>query len=105
MGLRYCIRPATSVDVAFLAAVMDERPRAVERRRDDVPIDRLLRTCACSAQIWAARDIEGTPTALWGVAPASDDPKSGISGCWPAKPSTTTPRNSRGCPGWCSAKC
>ena len=76
MGLRYCIRPATSVDVAFLAAVIDENR---ERRNDEamLPMVRLLQTCACSAQIWAARDTAGTPTALWGVAPASDDPHVG----------------------------
>jgi hypothetical protein len=76
MGLRYCIRPATSVDVAFLASVMDES-RDPRNDREEVPIDRLLQTCACSAQIWAARDTEGTPTALWGVAPMADDPEVG----------------------------
>ena len=76
MGLRYCIRPATSVDVAFLAAVMDES-RDPWTDGEKVPIDRLLQTCACSAQIWAARDTTGTPTALWGVAPMSDDPEVG----------------------------
>jgi len=55
MGLRYCIRPATSVDVAFLATVLDES-RDPWNGSEDVPIDRLLQTCACSAQIWAARD-------------------------------------------------
>ena len=69
MGLRYCIRPATSVDMAFLATVLDES-RDPWDGGGDVPIDRLLQTCACSAQVWAARDTEGTPTALWGVAPA-----------------------------------
>ncbi len=76
MGLRYCIRPATSVDVAFLAAIMDEN-REPWSGEEMVPMDRLLQTCACSAQIWAARDTAGTPTALWGVAPASDDPQVG----------------------------
>jgi hypothetical protein len=76
MGLRYCIRPATSVDVAFLASVLDDS-RDPWSGSGDVPIDRLLQTCACSAQIWAARDAEGTPTALWGVAPMSDDPEVG----------------------------
>jgi hypothetical protein len=76
MGLRYCIRPATSVDVAFLAAVIDEN-REPWSGEEMVPMDRLLQTCACSAQIWAARDTAGTPTALWGVAPASDDPHVG----------------------------
>ncbi|HEY6714865.1 MAG TPA: hypothetical protein VI232_00850 [Reyranella sp.] len=76
MGLRYCIRPATSVDVAFLASVMDES-RDPWNDGEEVAIDRLLQTCACSAQIWAARDTAGTPTALWGVAPMADDPEVG----------------------------
>jgi hypothetical protein len=76
MGLRYCIRPATSVDVAFLATVLDDS-RDPWNGSGDVPIDQLLQTCACSAQIWAARDAEGTPTALWGVAPTSEDPEVG----------------------------
>jgi hypothetical protein len=76
--MRYCIQPATSVDVAFLAAVMDENGEQwCAAEGDAVPIDQLLQTCACSTQIWAARDNEGTPTALWGVAPLSDDPQVG----------------------------
>src|SRR5262249_4416227 len=42
-----------------------------------VPFDRLLQTCACSTQIWVAHDPQGTPTALWGVAPLSEDPQVG----------------------------
>jgi hypothetical protein len=76
-AMRYCIRPATSVDVAFLAAVMDENHDPWSGGEEAQPVDRLLRTCACSAQIWAARDTAGTPTALWGVAPALDDPHVG----------------------------
>lgn len=75
--MRYCIRPATSVDVAFLAAVMDESREPWDDGAETMPIERLLQTCACSAQIWAARDTEGKPTALWGVAPVSDDPDVG----------------------------
>jgi hypothetical protein len=74
--MRYCIQPATSVDVAFLAAIVDDN-RDSWNAADAMPIERLLQTCACSAQIWAARDTEGTPTALWGVAPVSDDPQVG----------------------------
>jgi hypothetical protein len=77
MSMRYCIQPATSVDVAFLATVMDENREEWTGEGEAVPIDRLLQTCACSTQIWAARDPEGTPTALWGVAPVSDDPQVG----------------------------
>ena len=73
--MRYQVQLATSVDVAFLAAVMDEgRP---EWSDDAVPIDRLLQTCACSTQVWAARDDRGTPTALWGVTPLAEDPDVG----------------------------
>jgi hypothetical protein len=75
--MRYCIQPATSVDVAFLAAVMDENGEQWAGAGEAVPVDQLLQTCACSTQIWAARDNEGTPTALWGVAPLSDDPQVG----------------------------
>jgi hypothetical protein len=75
--MRYCIQPATSIDVAFLAAVMDEHGEHWTGEGEAVPIDQLLQTCACSTQIWAARDTEGTPTALWGVAPLSDDPQVG----------------------------
>lgn len=73
--MRYSVQLATSVDVAFLASVIDDDH---ERGTGDaVPLDRLLRTCACSTQVWAARDNRGTPTALWGVAPVSDDPDVG----------------------------
>jgi hypothetical protein len=75
--MRYCVQPATSVDVAFLAAVMDENGEQWTGEGEAVPIDQLLHTCACSAQIWAARDTEGTPTALWGVAPLVEDPEVG----------------------------
>jgi len=72
--MRHCVQPATSVDIAFLASTIDENESAGERE----PVtDRLLRTCACSAQVWAARDARGTPTALWGVTPMPDDPDVG----------------------------
>lgn len=75
--MRYQIQLATSVDVAFLASVIDEDREQWTSDGDGVPIDRLLQTCACSTQVWAARDSHGTPTALWGVTPVSDDPEVG----------------------------
>ena len=75
--MRYQVQLATSVDVAFLAAVIDEDHEQWRGDSDGVPIDRLLQTCACSTQVWAARDSNGTPTALWGVTPVSDDPDVG----------------------------
>jgi len=42
--MRYCIQPATSVDVAFLAAVMDENREQWTGDGEAVPIDRLLQT-------------------------------------------------------------
>ena len=63
------------MDLALLAAVIDE-DRDQWNGRDE-PIDRLLQTCAHSAQVWAARDSKGTPTVLWGVTPVSDDPEVG----------------------------
>ncbi len=76
-AMRYHIQPATSVDVAFLAAVIDESHGAVASDGPSPPIQRLLQTCASSAQVWAARDPNGQPTALWGVTPVSDDPDTG----------------------------
>jgi len=73
--MRYSVQLATSVDVAFLASVIDDDYE--QGIGDAVPLDRLLRTCACSTQVWAAHDNRGTPTALWGVAPVSDDPDVG----------------------------
>jgi len=75
--MRYQVQLATSVDVAFLAAVIDDDREQWNSDGDGVPIDRLLQTCACSTQVWAARDSNGTPTALWGVTPVSDDPEVG----------------------------
>lgn len=75
--MRYCIQLATSVDVAFLAAVIDDDHEPWNGDGQAVPIDRLLRTCARSTQVWAARDSHDTPTALWGVTPAPDDPEVG----------------------------
>ena len=79
MDMRYQIQLATSVDVAFLAAVIDEDREQWRSRGEGngAPFDRLLQTCACSAQVWAARDSNGRPTALWGVTPVSDDPEVG----------------------------
>jgi ribosomal protein S18 acetylase RimI-like enzyme len=74
--MRYQVQLATSVDVAFLAAAIDDG--CPQWSGDgDVPIARLLHTCACSVQVWSARDSNGTPTALWGVTAASDDPDVG----------------------------
>jgi hypothetical protein len=75
--MRYSVQLATSVDVAFLASAIDEDREQWSGGNEAVPIDRLLRTCACSAQVWAARDSHGTPTALWGVTPVSDEPDVG----------------------------
>jgi hypothetical protein len=75
--MRYQVQLATSVDVAFLAAVMDEDRQQWDGGSGVVPVDRLLQTCACSTQVWAARDVRGTPTALWGVAPLAEDPDVG----------------------------
>jgi hypothetical protein len=79
--MRYCVQPATSTDVAFLAMVLDETSEPFVDRADMNPADRLLRSCAFSAQIWTARDLtDGTPAALWGVAPQPDDP--GVGHLW-----------------------
>lgn len=76
--MRYSVQLATSIDVAYLATAMDaDHAWGGDNDGAAVPLDRLLRTCACSTQVWAARDVRGTPTALWGVAPVLDDPDVG----------------------------
>jgi hypothetical protein len=75
--MRYRLQPATSVDVAFLAAVIDENRDPWNPDEGPVPVERLLQTCASSAQVWAARDPDGQPSALWGVTAVSEDPDVG----------------------------
>lgn len=74
--MRYQIQLATSVDVAFLASVIDDG-REPWNANEAQAVERLLQTCASSAQVWAARSTDGTPTALWGVTAVSDDPDVG----------------------------
>jgi hypothetical protein len=71
--MRYCIQPATSADVAFLALAMDPNSTEWGGGAELEQANRLLNTCASSTQVWAARDRTGTPYALWGVMPKSDD--------------------------------
>lgn len=75
--MRYQIQLATSVDVAFLASVIDEGREALNSDSEAMAIERLLQTCASSTQVWAARSRDGTPTALWGVTPVDGDPEVG----------------------------
>ena len=71
--MRYCIQPATSADVAFLALAMDPDSADWGGGNELDQAHRLLNTCASSTQVWAARDLTGTPCALWGVTPRLDD--------------------------------
>lgn len=70
--MRYCIQPANSVDVAFMALAIEPESREWGKGEEE-HADRLLNTCAASTQVWAARDPGGMPCALWGVTPKSDD--------------------------------
>lgn len=90
--MRYRVQPATSVDVAFLAQMVDETEEFSAEQGRLKPADRLLKTCAFSTQIWTARDTrDGTPTALWGVAPRLDDPDVGHLWILAAEPFDDTP--------------
>jgi hypothetical protein len=71
--MRYCIQPATSADVAYLALAMDPESAEWGGGNEIERANRLLTTCASSTQVWAARDAAGTPCALWGVTPKWDD--------------------------------
>lgn len=71
--MRYTVQTATAADVAHMANKMAETGGA----SSSAAVNHLLRSCAFSRQLWAARDLAGTPAALWGVVPAPDRPKTG----------------------------
>ena len=71
--MRYSIQPATSTDVAFLAMAIDPGASDWGGGNENEQANRLLRTCASSTQVWAVRDRNGVPHALWGVSPKDDD--------------------------------
>lgn len=75
--MRYCIQPATSTDVAFLAMTINPDASDAGHGSDNEQTHRLLRTCANSTQVWAVRDQNGVPHALWGVSPKEDDAEVG----------------------------
>src|SRR5260370_7589859 len=70
--MRYCVQPATAEDVALLAIAMnnDDDVEAPARGVDESG-DQLLHAFVSSTQVWAARDRENQPCALWCVGPAS----------------------------------
>jgi hypothetical protein len=76
--MRYCVQPATAEDVALLAIAMnsDDDVETSDRGVDD-PGDQLLHAFISSTHVWAARDREDQPCALWGVGPASQDQEVG----------------------------
>jgi hypothetical protein len=71
--MRYTVQAATAGDVAHIANKMAENGGA----SSSAAVNHLLRSCAFSRQLWAARDLAGTPSALWGVVPAPDQPQTG----------------------------
>ena len=75
--MRYQVLPATSADVAYVAALLEDEPGAADWPEKE-PSRRLIEACAFSAQIWAARRLsDGTTSALWGVTPRLDNPEIG----------------------------
>ncbi|WP_289296273.1 hypothetical protein [uncultured Reyranella sp.] len=75
--MRHHVQPATSADVAYLAARLEDGPVSLDWPEKD-PGRRLLEACAFSTQIWAARRLsDGATSALWGVTPRLDNPDVG----------------------------
>ena len=72
--MRYCVQPATAEDVALLAIAMnsDDEVEVTDHGVDESG-DQLLHAFVSSTHVWAARDRENQPCALWGVGPASQD--------------------------------
>ena len=71
--MRYCIQPATSADVAFLATAIDPDTSDWGKGGGRERANGLLLTCAASTQVWTVRDGNGVPHALWGVSPNDED--------------------------------
>jgi hypothetical protein len=76
--MRYCVQPATAEDVALLAIAMnsDDEVESTDRGVDESG-DQLLHAFVSSSHVWAARDRQNQPCALWGVGPASQDQEIG----------------------------
>ena len=76
--MRYCVQPATAEDVALLAIAMnsDDEVESTDRGVDESG-DQLLHAFVSSTHVWAARDRENQPCALWGVGPAAQDQEVG----------------------------
>jgi hypothetical protein len=76
--MRYCVQPATAEDVALLAVAMTtEDDRTAADQTPDESGDQLLQAFLSSTHVWAARDRQNQPCALWGVGPASPDDEVG----------------------------
>ena len=74
--MRYCVQPATAEDVSLLAiALNDEDECDIDACEHDAAEsgDQLLHAFVSSSHVWAARDREDQPCALWGVGPLSKD--------------------------------
>ena len=76
--MRYCVQPATAQDVALLAIAM-ENVDDIEASDCDSPEsgEHLVNAFLTSTHVWAARDPQNQPCALWGVGPASRDQEVG----------------------------
>ena len=75
--MRYCVQPATAEDVALLAIAMNDDEATPSERGVDESGDQLVHAFVSSTHVWAARDRENQPCALWGVGPASPDQEVG----------------------------
>ena len=71
--MRYCVQPATAEDVALLAIAMNGDDATPTERGVEESGDQLVHAFVSSTHVWAARDCENQPCALWGVGPASQD--------------------------------
>jgi hypothetical protein len=71
--MRYCVQPATAEDVAVLAIAMNDDEATPSERGVDESGNQLLHAFISSTHVWAARDRENQPCALWGVGPVSQD--------------------------------
>jgi hypothetical protein len=70
--MRYCIREATSLDMARIARVMVERSGDWSGSTAGAAVERLQEAWRLSRRVWVTLDSGGLPAALFGIAPMED---------------------------------
>jgi hypothetical protein len=75
--MRYCIREATSLDMARIVQLMVERSGDWSGSTAGAAVERLQEAWRLGRRVWVTVDSGGLPAALFGIAPMEDDKADG----------------------------